>query len=144
MDFQPFISDIALAVIGIASAAAITMFFKLKKNVIGWIDSKTTGQHREILHKVAEEAFAFAETSATGQKGAEKLNAAIEYANTHLGESGIQMNPAAVRGAIEKAYLAHKATTGQKAATEAPAEQPQPEHVQQLLAAVNAFSMVEK
>ncbi|MFB6364455.1 phage holin [Paenibacillus elgii] len=146
MDFQPFISDIALSVIGLVSAAAITMFFKLKKNVIGWIDSKTTGQHREILHKVAEEAFAFVETSASGQKGAEKLNLAIEYANKHLGESGIQMDPAAIRAAIEKAVLIHNASTGQGAKTEAPAEQlqPVPEHVQKLLAAVSDFSMAEK
>ncbi|WP_025850203.1 phage holin, LLH family, partial [Paenibacillus ehimensis] len=91
MDFQPFISDIAQAFVGLLSAVAITAFFWLKKHFINWIDSKTTGQQRETLHKVAEEAFAFVETTMTGQKGAEKLNVAIQYASTHLGEMGIKM-----------------------------------------------------
>ncbi|MEC0211835.1 phage holin [Paenibacillus ehimensis] len=147
MDFQPYISDIAQAFVGLLSAVAITAFFWLKKHFINWIDSKTTGQQRETLHKVAEEAFAFVETTMTGQKGAEKLNVAIQYASTHLGEMGIQMDPAAIRAAIEKAVLMHKAATGQAAKAEAPAEQQQttvlPDHVQQLIAAASAFAMAE-
>lgn len=147
MDFQPYISDIAQAFVGLLSAVAITAFFWLKKHFINWIDSKTTGQQRETLHKVAEEAFAFVETTMTGQKGAEKLNVAIQYASTHLGEMGIKMDPAAIRAAIEKAVLLHKAATGQPSKAEDPADQPQttvlPDHVQQLLAAVSAFAMAE-
>ncbi|WP_025852982.1 phage holin, partial [Paenibacillus ehimensis] len=147
MDFQPFISDAVEVIVGLVSLAAVTVFYKLKKHFIDWIDSKTTGQQRETLHKVAEEAFAFVETTMTGQKGAEKLNVAIQYASTHLGEMGIKMDPAAIRAAIEKAVLLHKTATGQGAKTEAPTDQqqfaPLPDHVQQLLAAVSAFAMAE-
>ncbi|MFB6367756.1 phage holin [Paenibacillus elgii] len=149
MDFQPFISDIAQSLVGLLSLVAITAFFWLKKHFIGWIDSKTTGQRREVLHKVAEEAFAFVEASASGQKGAEKLNLAIDYVNKHLSEAGIiQMDPAVIRAAVEKAVLMHNASMGQGPKTEAPAEQsqpvPVPEHVQKLLAAVSDLSMAEK
>ncbi|WP_010498558.1 phage holin [Paenibacillus elgii] len=147
MDFQPFISDAVQVIVGLVSLAAVTVFFKLKKHFINWIESKTTGQHRETLHKVAEEAFAFVETSMTGQKGAEKLNGAIDYVNKHLGDTGIQMDPAAIRAAIEKAVLLHKAATGQATKTETPTEQsqptPLPDHVQQLLAAISAFASAE-
>ncbi|WP_010500678.1 phage holin, LLH family [Paenibacillus elgii] len=148
MDFQPFISEAVQALVGLVSLAAITVFFKLKKHFIGWIDSKTTGQQRETLHRVAEEAFAIVETSMSGQQGDSKLNAAIDYASKNLADMGIQVQPTAMRAAIEKAVLAHKAQAAQIVATSgAPAEQPQtsplPDHVQNLLAAAAAFTMAE-
>ncbi|WP_088832652.1 phage holin [Paenibacillus tyrfis] len=148
MDFQPFISEAVQVIVGLVSLAAVTVFFKLKKHFIDWVDSKTTGQHRETLHRVAEEAFAIVETSMSGQKGDAKLNAAIDYVSKNLVEAGIQVQPTAIRAAIEKAVLMHKAATGQGPKTEAPAEQPQtapmPDHVQQLLEAINAFATASK
>ncbi|MBU7320260.1 phage holin [Paenibacillus oleatilyticus] len=150
MDFQPFISEIVQFVIGLVALVAITLFFRLKKYVITWIETKTTGQQREMLHRVAEEAFAIVETSMSGQKGTEKLNIAIDYVSKHLGEAGIQMAPAAIRAAIEKAVLTHKAQAAAKIGEtpDAPVEQsqqaPMPDHLQLLIDAVTAFAMAER
>ncbi|WP_163854663.1 phage holin, LLH family [Paenibacillus elgii] len=142
MDFQPIISEFVQAVVGIVSVAGVTLFFQLKKYVLSLIKDK-------LLRRAAEEGFAIAETSMAGQKGTEKLNGAIEYANKRLANTGIKMDPVVIRGAIEKAVLKHKAqAAAQTGATpDTPADQSQqasmPDHVQQLLAAISAYAMAE-
>ncbi|MDF2651812.1 MAG: hypothetical protein K0Q73_7617, partial [Paenibacillus sp.] len=60
---------------------------------------------RELLHKVAGEAYAYAETVYKSSESQIKLAQALEYATQQLGRKGIKVTPAEIRAAIEAAYL---------------------------------------
>lgn len=107
---QPYITAIVLAVVGLLAAVALRTIALLQAKGIAWLDGKLNVQQRELLHKIASEGFAYAQTVYKELGGEEKLQQALAYASDQLAARGIEAAPEEIRAAVEKAYLAYKAT----------------------------------
>lgn len=102
---QPYITLIVKAVIGALAAVLLTAVGVIRSKVVNYLDSKLDATQRELLHKVAGEAFAYAETVYKDKENQVKLVQAMEYATQQLGRRGIRVTPDEIRAAIEAAYL---------------------------------------
>lgn len=81
----------------------------LRNKAEEWINARTSRDQRELLHRIAQEAFAYAETAFKREGGEEKLRRAFEYADRELAARGIELDYEQIRAAIEKAVLDYKA-----------------------------------
>lgn len=102
---QPYITSIVVAVVGILTTIVLGLLASLKTKVNVWIDTRTTASQRELLHKVANEAFAHAETVYNSESSRNKLNQAFIYASEKLGDMGIKVTKEEINAAIERACL---------------------------------------
>lgn len=108
-DAQPYLSTLVLALIGLLTTVVLRVISVLQKKVLLWIDSKTSAADREVLHKIASEAFAIAEKTVTGSQT--KYNTAYSYTSEMMGKAGIQVTPEEIKAAVEKAVLDYNAKT---------------------------------
>jgi len=106
---QPYIISIVVAIVGILTTVVLSLLAQLKAKVNVWIDTKTSESQRELIHKIANEAFAYAETVLNSETGRNKLNQAFMYASEKLGKLGIQVTAEEINAAIEKAVLEYNA-----------------------------------
>lgn len=116
---QPAINTIVTAIVGILVTFALAGINTLKNKANNWLDARTTDAQREVIHKVAGEAFALAQTTFKDVGGVRKMQEALQYASLRLTEQGIVVSPTELQAAIEKAYLEYKAKTKPVLATEA-------------------------
>ncbi|MCC3381043.1 phage holin, LLH family [Paenibacillus farraposensis] len=108
---QPYVSTIATAVVGVLTAVILAGLNTVKVKVNTWLEARTTAAQREVIHKIAGEGFAFAQTAFKQAGGERKLQEALQYATLRLAEQGITVSAVEIRSAIEKAYLDYKAKT---------------------------------
>ncbi|MEE4561536.1 phage holin, LLH family [Paenibacillus polymyxa] len=116
---QPAISTIVTAIVGVLVTFALAGINTLKNKANNWLDARTTAAQREVIHKVAGEAFALAQTTFKDAGGVHKMQEALQYASLRLTEQGIIVSPTELQAAIEKAYLEYKAKTKTVLTTEA-------------------------
>ncbi|MMZ58265.1 hypothetical protein D1872_202360 [compost metagenome] len=116
---QPYVNTIVTAAAGVLTAFVLGGLNKLKTKVNVWLEARTTAAQREVIHKVAGEAFAFAQTTFKDAGGVHKMQEALQYASLRLTEQGIVVSSTELQAAIEKAYLEYKAKTKAVLATEA-------------------------
>ncbi|QOH62391.1 phage holin, LLH family [Paenibacillus polymyxa] len=116
---QPAISTIVTAIVGVLVTFALAGINTLKNKANNWLDARTTAAQREVIHKVAGEAFALAQTTFKNAGGVRKMQEALQYASLRLTEQGIVVSPTELQAAIEKAYLEYKAKTKTVLTTEA-------------------------
>ncbi|MFS8215534.1 phage holin, LLH family [Paenibacillus polymyxa] len=116
---QPAISTIVTAIVGVLVTFALAGINTLKNKANAWIDARTTAAQRDVIHKVAGEAFALAQTTFKDVGGVRKMQEALQYASLRLTEQGIVVSPTELQAAIEKAYLEYKAKTKTVLTTEA-------------------------
>lgn len=116
---QPAISTIVTAIVGVLVTFALAGINTLKNKANNWLDARTTAAQREIIHKVAGEAFALAQTTFKDAGGVRKMQEALQYASLTLSSQGIVVSQVELKSAIEKAYLEYKARTKAVFATEA-------------------------
>lgn len=102
---QPYVTTIVTAVVGALAAVLLAAVGVIKSKAVTYLDSKLDVTQRELLHKIAAEAFAYAETVYKSEENQVKLAQALEYATQQLGRKGIKVTPAEIRAAIEAAYL---------------------------------------
>lgn len=107
---QPYITAIVLGVVGMLAAVALRTISLLQAKGEAWLDSKLSVQQRELLHKIATEGFAYAQTVYGQYGGADKLQEALKYVEEQLQKKGIPVSTLEIRAAIEDAYLKYKAT----------------------------------
>ncbi|KAF6614376.1 hypothetical protein HFE03_03350 [Paenibacillus sp. EKM102P] len=124
---QPYVNTIVTAAVGVLTAFVLGGLNKLKTKVNVWLEARTTAAQREVIHKVAGEAFALAQTTFKDAGGVRKMQEALQYASLRLTEQGIVVSPTELQAAIEKAYLEYKTKTKAVLATEA---QPNEEEAQ--------------
>lgn len=108
---QPYVNTIATAAAGVLTAFILGGLNKLKTKVNMWLEARTTAAQREVIHKVAGEAFALAQTAFKEAGGERKFQEALQYASLTLSSQGIVVSQVELRSAIEKAYLEYKANT---------------------------------
>ncbi|MEK3950987.1 phage holin, LLH family [Paenibacillus sp. FSL H7-0703] len=116
---QPYVNTIVTAAAGVLTAFVLGGLNKLKTKVNVWLEARTTAAQREVIHKVAGEAFALAQTAFKVAGGERKLQEALQYASLTLSSQGIVVSQVELKSAIEKAYLEYKAKTKTVLATEA-------------------------
>lgn len=102
---QPYLQDLVLALISLIATLIIAAMVELRKRVLTWIDSRTSNEQRELLHRMAEEAFSFAETVFKDAGRPQKLDAAYGYLSSRIKEMGITVTETEIRSIIEKAVL---------------------------------------
>lgn len=83
----------------------------LRKKIGIWLETRTTTQQRDLLHRLAGEAVALAESIYFSGNGPSKLRAAMSYVNERLEDRGIDINAESIRGAIEKSVMDYNVTT---------------------------------
>lgn len=105
---QPYISSIVVAIIGLLATVIIGAVNKLKKKASDYFDANLSVKQRELLHKVASEAFAYAETMYKEYNGDDKMKEAYSYVSEKLGDAGLSISPQEIRAAIEKAWVDNK------------------------------------
>lgn len=143
---HPYILALLQAVLLALGGVVITAVLKGKGYVVNWLQAHATAKQRDTLHRLGEEAFAFAKTVYVNSDGPSKLAAAMAYFSSRLKEQGINVTPDEMRAVIEKAYLGYQAIITQPVA---PDQQVQiveklvpaaiPDEVQNLIAAASAF-----
>lgn len=99
---------VILAVITALAGIVVSAVYKGRDYVLNWIDSKTSNSERDLLHKVAAEAFAQAEALYLHLSGPARLQQAIAYASATLEQRGVQISPEEISAAINKAWLEDK------------------------------------
>ncbi|WP_342428563.1 phage holin, LLH family [Paenibacillus sp. FSL L8-0158] len=102
---QTYVNTIVTAAAGVLTAFVLGGLNKLKTKVNVWLEARTTAAQREVIHKVAGEAFALAQTAFKEAGGERKLQEALQYTTLRLAEQGITVSAVEIRSAIEKAYL---------------------------------------
>jgi len=107
---QPQIIPVIIAIVGILASIVLGMLAMLQTRVKLWLETKTTVAQRETIHRIALEAYAYAEKEYKDQNSASslKLNAAFSYASEVLGKAGIKITAEEIKGAIEKAVQDYK------------------------------------
>ncbi|MNW60256.1 Phage holin protein [compost metagenome] len=95
---QPLFSEIVKDLIGAGAVLLVVLYGMFKTKLFSYIKN-------EMLHKVASEAFAYAETQFKDAKGTAKMNQAFIYTSEKLGKIGIKVTPDEINAAIEKAVL---------------------------------------
>jgi LL-H family phage holin len=102
-------STVVQVLITVLVSMLIGVLMSLRKRITDWIDTRKDKDMRELLHKVAEEGFAYVESTFRNLKGSPKLDEAISYVNRHLRDRGIQLSTQEIQAAIEKAVQEHNA-----------------------------------
>lgn len=146
MNNLPELNNIGSLLLDVIYLISVFILWILHK----WIGAHTTAKQRDMLHRFADEAFAFAKTVYVNSDGPTKLAAATSYLSSRLKEKGITVTTDEMRAAIEKAYLAYKAITTQPAATDQPEKivtvetpAPIPVEVQQIIVAAKALAAAQ-
>ncbi|MBB6670296.1 phage holin, LLH family [Cohnella nanjingensis] len=107
--FQPYITGIVQALVGILVLFVLGGASLLGGRVSKWLGARTTAAQREILHRLAAEAAALAESLYNEAGGPTKLNAAITYVLDRAKQLGIDVSRESIRAAIEKAVQDYNA-----------------------------------
>ncbi|PNQ79740.1 phage holin, LLH family [Paenibacillus sp. F4] len=116
---QPYVTTIATAAVGVLTTFVLAGLNTVKGKANAWLEARTTAAQREVIHKIAGEGFAFAQTAFKQADGERKLQEALQYVSLTLSSQGIVVSQVELRSAIEKAYLEYKAKTKTMFATEA-------------------------
>ncbi|MFK7695331.1 phage holin, LLH family [Paenibacillus sp. HJGM_3] len=106
MDYiQTYMTDIVLAMLSILMIWTLSALVIARNRINAWLQAKVSESQRELLHKLAEEAFAHAETVWKGAGGEAKLKGAYDYAAQRIQTLGIPVTADDVKAAIHKAWL---------------------------------------
>ncbi|MBE0335133.1 phage holin, LLH family [Paenibacillus sp. 23TSA30-6] len=108
---QPYVTTIATAAVGVLTTVILAGLNTVKVKVNTWLEARTTAAQREVIHKIAGEGFAFAQTAFKEAGGERKLQEALQYTTLRLAEQGITVSVVELRSAIEKAYLEYSSKT---------------------------------
>lgn len=102
---ENLMNQVVLALVSLLAAITLAVLAGARRRVLDWIDSRKNLEQRDLLHRLAEEAFALVEQTMAGSKSADKLSVASTYLARALEARGITLSPDEIRAAIEKAVL---------------------------------------
>jgi len=102
---QPYIETMLIALLSLISTLVVAALIELRNKVLTWVQSKTNKEQRELLQKISEEAFSYAEKVFMESGGPQKLEAAYAYVSSRLKELGVGFTGDEIKATIEKAVL---------------------------------------
>lgn len=107
---QPQLIQIIELIIGALVTLILGGLAMLQPKIKVWLATRATESQRNIIQKIAAEAYAYAEKEYKDQTSSSslKLNAAFSYAAEVLGKAGIKITADEIKGAIEKAVQDYK------------------------------------
>jgi|GEM_PF-3578179 len=100
---EQYIQEIVLALVGLLTTVILAALGEARTHFLRWLKTRRILSEREYLRKAAEEGFSLIEQSMKDCVSTEKLNAATAYVTRHLKTVGIEMEPEAIRAAVEQA-----------------------------------------
>jgi len=106
---QPYIDNIVGALVSLLVAFVLGVVAMLRVKVTAWLETRTSAQQREILHRLAQEGMALAENVYQGSGGPGKFNEAFMFVQSRADKYGIKLSRADIAAAIEKAVLDYNA-----------------------------------
>lgn len=109
-----YIARAVLALVGLAVLALLVLIWRAwTLKVRPWIDTRLTATQREIIERLARDAYAWVEKNWPGI-GREKFEKACEWLAAKLGRIGINIPPEEIEAAVQRAweeFNAQKPTT---------------------------------
>lgn len=105
---QPYVTTIVLAVIGLLVTFILGVINTVKAKIVAYFDAKLSTEQRALLHRIAGEAYAYAEATFRDGAGHAKLEEAMQYASKQLKKRGIEVAAVELQAAIEKAWLEYR------------------------------------
>lgn len=102
---QPYLEEVVQILITIISMMIIAALAELRGRVLRWIDSRTTKEQRDLIYRIAGEAFSYAEQIFREAGGERKLEVAMQYVSRQLKRRGLDLTEEEIRAAIERAVL---------------------------------------
>lgn len=113
---QPYLNALVTALVGLLATLLLAAITSLRSKVEAWLEARTSAAQREVLHRLAEEAYAFSEKMYQGSGGDDKLEAALQYVTARLNLDRMGLTGSDIRAAIEKAWTELDAKSRNKAA----------------------------
>ncbi|MGN7456365.1 phage holin, LLH family [Paenibacillus pasadenensis] len=101
-----FAEDVLTALLALA---VIVMVPILCRRGVAYLTARVGEQQRVLLHRIAEEAAALAESAYPNGGGPQKLAMAMKYAQEQAQRLGIRPGSEVLRASIEKAVLDYNA-----------------------------------
>lgn len=101
---QPYMTAIATALIGLLATILLAAIARLRANVEAWLVARTSAAKRDLLHKLAAEAYAWAEQQYGQGSGQVKLPEAVRYVLERLRLDKIGLSAEDVTAAVQKAW----------------------------------------
>lgn len=108
-EVSPMLSQLVIEIIKILTVVILAGVGLLQARIKKAIDSVKDNNQREMFHKIANEAFAYAETTFKSETSRNKMTQAFMYASSKLGDIGIKVSDKEITAAIEKACLDYNA-----------------------------------
>lgn len=109
-----YLVQIVLAAIGAAVLALLTLaWWAWSSKIRPWLDARLTATQREVMERLARDAYAWVEKNWPGI-GREKFEKACEWLTIKLGRIGIKIPPEEIKAAVQRAweeFNAQKPTT---------------------------------
>lgn len=101
---QPYLYAIATALISLLAAVVLAFIARLRTQVEAWLTARTSAAQRELLHKLAGEAYAWMEKQYGPDAGQQKLTDAVYYVLERLHAENIGLSVEDVKAAVQKAW----------------------------------------
>ena len=76
---EPYLTQGLTMLVQIAALAVFYGLYLARRKLTEYLDAHLDARQREVLHVIAREAYAFAETTYRELKGHEKLSHALDY-----------------------------------------------------------------
>lgn len=101
---QPYLETIAKGIIGLLAMLILAFIARLHAKLEVWLCARTSAAQRELLHKLAGEAYAWVEHQYATEDGDHKLNEAVRYVLDRLRLDKIGLSAEDVTAAVQKAW----------------------------------------
>lgn len=101
---QPYLETIATAIIGLLAMLVLALIARLRAKLEAWLSARTSAAQRELLHKLAGEAYAWVEHQYATEDGQQKLTEAVRYVLDRLRLDKIGLSVEDVTAAVQKAW----------------------------------------
>lgn len=101
---QPYLETIATAFIGLLAMLILAAIARLRTQVEAWLTARTSSARRDLLHKLAAEAYAWVESQYGAGTGQQKLTEAVRYVLERLRLDKIGLSAEDVTAAVQKAW----------------------------------------
>lgn len=101
---QPYLTAIVTAIIGLLASVLLAGIGGLRIKVEAWLEARTTAAQREVLHKLAAEAYAYVEQQYREKDGDTKLKEATAYVLQRWKLDMLGIDYDGIQAAIQKAW----------------------------------------
>lgn len=100
-EFNPYLHTLFWAVMNLLGGLLVVALFRVRGYVEKWMKARMTEAQRQVVHKLAKEAFSLAEQAYKASPGPVKLEQAKAYLRSQLAQKGIKFDDEQMQAVIE-------------------------------------------